>query len=80
MKQITTDATMTRKRFIKLLRAEFARIGGPLAAMASHPTAHTIGGATPEQKANALAALRNIDDGAGRPDYWECRRRKEINQ
>lgn len=68
---------MTRKRFIKLLRAEYARIGGPLAAAASHPTAHTNGGANPEQKANALAALRKIADGAGRPDYWEWRRRKE---
>lgn len=71
---------MTRKRFIKLLRAEYARIGGPLAAMASHPTVHTIGGATTEQKERALAVLRNIADGAGRPDYWEWRRRKEAQQ
>ena len=71
---------MTRKRFIKLLRAEYARIGGRLASMASHPTAHTVGGVTAEDKERCLHLLRNIDTGAGRPDYWEWRRRKETNQ
>lgn len=74
---------MTRKRFIKLLRAEYARIGGPLAAMASHPTAHIVQtnpGPSPEEKEMCLHLLRTCADGSGRPDYWEWRRRKEAQQ
>ena len=71
---------MTRKRFIKLLRAEYTRIGGPLAKCASHPTCRTSGGANTAQKEQCLRLLRQIPDGAGRSDYWEWRRRKEANQ
>lgn len=74
---------MTRKRFIKLLRAEYARIGGLLAAMASHPTVHIAQqnpGPSPEEKEKCLQLLRTCPDGSGRPDYWEWRRRKETNQ
>lgn len=68
---------MTRKRFIKLLRAEYARIGGPLAKYAGHPTCRTSGGASTNEKEQCLLILREIPDGAGRPDYWEWRRRQE---